>query len=102
MLFVQMPLWITNFQVEDFPKDCKRSKSGAIYFNPGESLELTEEEWKSTLKQYPEECKRAIVTDISKVLKRSEDFRKEKEANKKAEKLKKPEEPKKDKKNKDK
>lgn len=44
MALVQVPIGVTACQVDDFPKDCKRSRKGALYIRPRSTLVLTPDE----------------------------------------------------------
>lgn len=61
MLIIHMPQGVSPFQVENFPKKCKRSAAGAIHLKPGATKILTENEWEWISKEYPAECVRAVV-----------------------------------------
>jgi hypothetical protein len=44
MALVQVPIGVSACQVDDFPKDCKRSRKGALYIRPRSTLVLTPDE----------------------------------------------------------
>ena len=47
--------------LEGFPKDCERSKQGALHLRPGRTMELTDDEYAFIKAQRPDVCRECVV-----------------------------------------